>query len=208
MSSYPTIDYLPDLTKDEINNAGILKFEPHSTAGTGWDNQAFVYGFEKSALLHAYYRFNATEGATYDITTGSFFDPYLLRIYDKDGNTIVANDEADDVFLKTNTTYLTDQIYGWVAPYTGTYYIDASWNQGSFYTDYFLFVNEDVDTIPPTPTPTTEPSPPHPAIKNIDRIYNWAESVHKDLFPEHQDSQANIFGYYARIYSNGGSVSV
>ncbi|MCW5619138.1 MAG: hypothetical protein KIS65_08030, partial [Nitrosomonas sp.] len=35
-----------------------------------------------------------------------------------------------------------------------------------------------------------------------DRLYNWAESVHPNLFPNHPDSQ-DAFGYYARIYENG-----
>lgn len=185
-----TIDYLPDLTASEMSSAGTLKFEPYSAAGVSWDNHAVVFGSEKYAILHSIYRFSATEGATYDITSVSFLDPFLLRIYDQNGNTIVANDEKDDLPITTTATYQTDMILDWVAPSTGTYYVDASWNQGTSNTNYFLFVDEDIDTIDET------------SAIDSDRVFNWAESVYSHLFPNHPDSQ-DVFGYHARIYSTG-----
>ncbi len=38
-----------------------------------------------------------------------------------------------------------------------------------------------------------------------DRIFNWAESVFTDLFPNHEES-TEVLGYYARIYDNGSAV--
>lgn len=99
------------------------------------------------------YKFTATEGATYSITSASFFDPYLLRIYDKSGNTIVANDEADDLTptLVGTAYFYSDTIFFWQAPYSGTFYVDASWNQGNFYTAYYLGIFEDLGTTAPPP---------------------------------------------------------
>lgn len=54
------------------------------------------------------------------------------------------------------------------------------------------------DTDQPITTPQT--------ISDIDRVFNWGESIYTDLFPEHQESQDDVFGYYARIYSNGDAL--
>ena len=40
---------------------------------------------------------------------------------------------------------------------------------------------------------------------NLDRIFNWGESIYPDLFSDHPES-LDIFGYYARIYSNGNAI--
>lgn len=114
--------------------------------------QVFKFGLDSYALLHDRYVFSAKEGATYDIFSVSFFDPYLLRIYDSAGNTIVANDESDDpsAFNLGDGYYAVDAVYDWVAPYTGDYYVSANWNQGSYYKFYSLMIDEDVDTVKPT----------------------------------------------------------
>ena len=43
-----------------------------------------------------------------------------------------------------------DSTISYVAPYTGTYYIDASWYQGSASSIKFVYLSvlEDVDTLP------------------------------------------------------------
>lgn len=147
---YETLDYLPDLTSDAMATAQILTLVPHSTPSVGWDRSASVAGTAPYAILRDLFKFTAIEGATYDFTSVSFFDPYLLRIYDKFGNTIVANLEADDAsFNLSDGTYLSDQINDWVAPYSGVYYVSADWNQGAFYTFYALLANEDINTVDP-----------------------------------------------------------
>jgi hypothetical protein len=54
-----------------------------------------------------------------------------------------------------------------VAPYSGTYYVDASWNQGSFYKYYSLNIYEDKDTASSRTTPT-----------NVIASLNAGNSVH------------------------------
>lgn len=155
MSLYTTIDYLPDLTAAEINKARKIVFSPYkSNQSSAWDNSAVVSGSNSFAILHDIYKFEATAGATYDIISTSYLDPFLLRLYDSQGNAIVANDEADDGsdFLLNGTYYSNDIIWDWVAPYTGTYYVSANWHQGNYYKFYALSLYEDVDTVPAAQT--------------------------------------------------------
>lgn len=150
MATYTTLDYLPDLTYSEISNARTLTFTKSRANSVGWDNTASVFGDDSNALSHQNYRFVAKAGATYDVFSVSYFDPFLLRIYDSEGNVIVANSESDDPigFRLSDGTYDLDVINDWVAPYSGTYYVAASWNQGSYFKFYSLSLEEDIDTIP------------------------------------------------------------
>lgn len=145
--TYSTIDYLPDLTALEMENARVLIFEEFAVELAGWDAFATISGTNTNALAHSIYKFSALEGAIYDVVSESYFDPYLLRIYDDQGNTIVVNDEQDD------SEYGQDWIWDWEAPYTGDYYVEASWNQGTYYTDYRLAIYADLDSslIPEIP---------------------------------------------------------
>jgi serralysin len=148
MSNYATLDHLPDLTFSQMVWARSLAFQPHFAAGTGWDRVASVNGLNSNALLHSVYKFTAVAGATYDLFSTSYFDPFLLRIFDSQGNAIVANHESDDgapMYL-SGVSYDQDVIFNWVAPYSGTYYVEASWNQGSFFKYYSLNIYEDKDT--------------------------------------------------------------
>jgi hypothetical protein len=80
MASYKTIDYVRDLTPIELQSARPLYFEPYSATSNliSWDFKAGVFGSNLYALLHDKYQFSAIEGATYDIFSSSFFDPFLL----------------------------------------------------------------------------------------------------------------------------------
>jgi len=131
-------------------NARTLTFAPYSASLVPqWDHQASVSGSESYAILHSNYRFEGIAGVTYDVFSSSYFDPYLLEIFDSYGNVIAANDEYDD---GVGGTYDYDTIYNFVAPYTGTYYVDASWHQGSYYKYYSLSIYADYDTASTTST--------------------------------------------------------
>ncbi|WP_395702720.1 pre-peptidase C-terminal domain-containing protein [Aquabacterium sp.] len=149
MATYATLDYLPDLTSAQKSGAGVLSLGPASPNAVGWDYSANASGLEPYALLHSLYRFTAVEGATYDFFSTSYYDPYLLLLYDAQGNAIVANEEADDPAdfrLSDGGLYSQDVIFSWRAPYSGTFYVDGSWAQGSYYSYYSLSVYEDRDT--------------------------------------------------------------
>lgn len=151
---YETIDFLPDLTAAQILGARQLTFSPYSAAGVDWVARASVFGNESGAILHSLYAIEAIEGVEYDIVSVSFFDPFISIIYDAAGNAIEYNVEGDDGpgFVLSDETYLTDIIWGWKAPYTGTFYIDASWHQGSYYTYYSLSVYQGGDEQNSAPT--------------------------------------------------------
>lgn len=150
MASYTTLDYIADLTNSEMTGARVLTFTVASTNSSGWDYSSIVYGSEPNAAAHGLYRFNAFEGATYDFFSTSNLDPFLLRVYDSLGNAILVNGESDDPApfkLSDGGTYNADVIYSWKAPYTGNYYINASWNQGTTFSYYDLAVYENIDTV-------------------------------------------------------------
>ena len=193
MNDHQTIDVLPDLTPAEMSSAGKLILTEYRTNDVGWDNYVAVNGSEPNALLHALYRFEAVEGATYDVFSSSYNDPYLLRIYDQFGNAIEANFEDDDPEDSplNGVLYGEDVIWTWIAPYSGAYYVNASWHQGENERFYNLGIYEDIDTALST--------------NNIDRIFDWGEDNYTILFPDHPESQ-EVFGYHARLYSNGNGL--
>lgn len=138
---------------------------------TGWDYRATTYGSESYALLHSLYTISVSEGATLDIYSTSYFDPYVVIIYDAYGNAITANSESDDpadAWL-SDAYYSRDVIWSWKAPYTGLYYVDASWHQGSYYTFYSLSVYMDTDTVV---HPNRAPVVSYPEADS-----NWTEGV-------------------------------
>lgn len=166
MTRYTTLDYLPDLTPAQMVLARNLVFEPYSVPSLGWDRVAGVAGDNAFAALHAIYKFTAVQGATYDLFSTSYFDPFLLRIHDLYGNTIVANDEHDDGDLielsAAGGSFSQDVIYNWVAPYSGTYYVNASWHQDSVFRYYSLNIFEDLDTATDTFSGAVGPNIGHP----------------------------------------------
>lgn len=144
MTAYQTIDYLPDLTNAEMSGARTLTFShyvPATSLATKWDNSATYYTSQQYALLASTFKWTGREGATYDISSSSYFDPYLIQVYDALGNVVAVDGNGID-------PYGTDYVWGFVAPYTGTYYVSAGWNQGSASSNRFvsLSIYEDVDT--------------------------------------------------------------
>lgn len=198
MNGYSTIDSLPDLPSKEMATAGRLTFTEYPENDAGWDNNITVNGSESFALLHSVYRFEAIEGATYDVFSTSDNDPFLLRVYDQFGNTIEANTEEDDPedFPLDGVLYGTDVIWDWVAPYSGVFYIDASWNQSESHKYYDLSIYEDIDTAFNSDGSLES---------KVDKIFDWAEDNYSILFPNHSESQ-EVFGYYARLFSNGNGL--
>lgn len=191
MAAYTTIDYLPDLTLTEIASAQSIAFAPYtpSVSSIGWDSLAQYNTSEDYAILRDIFVFQGKEGATYDIYSFSYFDPYILELFDDKGNVIAVDD-------RTGTEGMDHIKY--VAPYTGNFYINASWHQGTAANKFVrIAAYEDIDTA--------HGSTPTPVVNDVDRIFNWAEQSYSDLFPSHPESQS-IFGYYARIYSNGDAL--
>ncbi|MBA3756526.1 MAG: Ig-like domain-containing protein [Nitrosomonas sp.] len=153
MTNYPTIDHPASLTINRINSAIPLTFTQYIPPINGfgdmldWDFRAFFSTSvdDDNTGSRDMFIFEGIAGATYDIFSESFFDPFVLQLFDAQGNVIATdnssgNHESDHIKV--------------VAPYDGTYYIDASWHQGFADIDKYasLSAYEDLDTIPPAST--------------------------------------------------------
>jgi hypothetical protein len=139
--------YLPSLSNTAMSTAKELSFtlytNPMPQYPNTWDNRAYYSTYEYTSEI---FKISMKEGATYDLFSDSFFDPFILMIYKNDGTPVAANSENNDY------SYDADDIFDFIAPYTGDFYIDASWHQGSYYKSAYLSVYEDIDTIPVVPT--------------------------------------------------------
>lgn len=130
------------LTQSEMSNAGVLTFQD-SAADSPFSRSAFFATTEQGALLRDVFRVDLKAGEFYTINSTSFFDPFVTRMFDNNGNPIFSNSENNDfdgVRLSDGGTYDSDTLSNFQAPYTGSYYIKASWDQGSFYDYVSLFV--------------------------------------------------------------------
>jgi len=145
------MNYFSNLSPDQTALATDLIFRQFvpSIDGFGeiltWDFEAFFSTGVNHPDSQDIFAFTGTAGATYDIFSKSFFDPYTLLLFDDQGKVIAADD--------TSEPNGSDHIE-FIAPYDGTFYLDASWRQG-FTPDSksaSVVVYEDLDTIPPLTT--------------------------------------------------------
>lgn len=150
------MNYLNDLSVDQTARATELTFRqfipPVDDFGEAltWDFEALFSTSVDNVNFSDIFVFTGTAGATYDIFSNSFFDPYVLKLFDNQGKVI-----ATDDFSGLNGT---DHIK-FSAPYDGTFYLDPSWHQGVTSESKYasIVVYEDLDTIPPkftTSSPT------------------------------------------------------
>jgi len=173
MATYATLDYLQDLSTTKINSAKALTFQPYQPSSPliNWDNSASFSTSAYYAPLSDNFVFNAVEGATYDIFSSSFFDPFILLLYDNFGN-VIAHDDGSGI-------YGSDYIFNFVAPYTGKYYVSASWYQGSASSHKFvsLRVYEDIDTIS---------QQPYTIVENIGGFTMLGTSGNDEFIPNYE----------------------
>lgn len=140
--NYPTLDYLPDLTPAEMASANPLTLTKVTDPKLAdYENSALFASASYYASLAEIFSFQGTAGANYSILSSSYFDPFVLRVFDAQGNVIAVDDGQLD--------YGYDHVF-FFAPYTGTYYVNASWNQGaaSGHQTVALGIFEDLDTVP------------------------------------------------------------
>ena len=144
MTSYATFDYLPDLTGATMSSAIPLVFKPYTSTSAliKWDKSATYSTSNSYALLNSTFSWVGQKGATYDIFSHSYFDPYLIKVHDNLGNVIAIDTSS------LSDSYGTDYVWNFVAPYSGTYYVSAGWNQGTASTNKFVMLSiyEDVYT--------------------------------------------------------------
>jgi len=145
MANYPTLDYLHDLTPREMEWAWQLDLQRvhDPELGQYYGRTARYSTVDPYAGQDDIFVFHATQGMGYTVQSSSYYDPVQLRIHDDLGNAIAVDDGSGE--------------YGYdyasfIAPYSGWYYIDASWDQ--HYYDSYASVNIYEDKLPPLNTIT------------------------------------------------------
>ncbi|WP_342118019.1 DUF4214 domain-containing protein [Pseudoduganella sp. OTU4001] len=136
--SYTTIPYYTKLTQYEMNNAPRLPLTAYTAHN--YENAVQYTANYAGAAGAAVFSFNAIEGAMYSLSSTSYKDPDVLLVFDDRGNAI-AEDDLTGGWGYDHVTF--------VAPYTGTYYVDASWWQGagSGQQAVTLSIYEDLGTL-------------------------------------------------------------
>ena len=135
MASFPYLQ----LTNADMATAAHLTFTPR-TAGDGYDNGAQVASTTPGAGNQPIFSFAAVAGALYTVTSESWFDPFNLVLYDEDGYAL-AEDDGWGPIGQDGLSF--------IAPYSGTYYVDASWDQAAPPNSGIrLDILEDLDTVP------------------------------------------------------------
>ncbi|PIE43220.1 MAG: hypothetical protein CSA50_06500 [Gammaproteobacteria bacterium] len=122
---YPIYDNLPTLSIQQRNNAIEVTLSASNEVYSNWDYD-YYFGDFASDLTTSNFAFHGIEGASYDIVSSSYYDPFELRLYDDFGHVIAIDDDWRDG---------EDRIDHFDAPYTGWYYVDASW-QFAYHNDY------------------------------------------------------------------------
>lgn len=137
--AYDPIPWLPLLAVAAMDNAAHLTFAPR-LGDDGYDNQALYASTDPAAGSFPVFSFSALAGALYTVTSDSYFDPGHLVVYDADGYPIA----QDDGWGPAGEDGL-----AFIAPYSGTFYVDASWRQGPAPDGgVALAILEELDTVP------------------------------------------------------------
>jgi len=94
MSAYPTLDCLDDLTRSAMNRAWHLDLDPvrYLELGQFYGHAARYSTVGPYASEDDIFVFHAMAGMGHTVWSGSYDDPFLLRIYDDARNAIAADD--------------------------------------------------------------------------------------------------------------------
>jgi hypothetical protein len=133
--AYATIPYLPPLPVVDMEDAEHLFFHQHA-GNDGYENEAVFTG---TAPVFPVFSFTAVAGALYTVTSASYHDPDHLVLYDDRGYAI-AQDDGLGPYGEDGLSF--------IAPYSGTYYVDASWVPAAGDARVDLDILEDLDTAP------------------------------------------------------------
>lgn len=136
--STTTIPYFTKLSQYEMASAPQLPLWAYDAHG--YENAVQYTANYAGAAGAAVFSFNAIAGAVYSLSSTSYKDPGVLLVFDDHGNAI-AEDDHSGGWGYDHTTF--------VAPYTGTYYVDASWWQGAGHGQQAvtLSIYEDLATL-------------------------------------------------------------
>ena len=186
--SYSTVTYYPSLTWHDMATAQHLPlsiYAPGAGGAAGYENAALYAASYVGAESDALFSWTGLAGAIYSITSASFYDPHDLIVYDAQGQAIVIDDRSG--------FYGTDHLT-FIAPYTGTYYVDASWVQGDFLDEQVvaLSIREDLDPIALTIIAGTSGANVLDGTKGDDDLYGYG-------------GDDSLFGGGGNDYIDGGT---
>lgn len=133
--TYAYLDSYNPLSQAEMDGAIALTWRDDEDGG----RSIFYSTFEENAGLNDLFKFSAIEGVSYYFSSSSFFDPFIIRVYDQYANTLAVSDD-NSVY----DSYGRDVIPSFEAPYSGDFYVNASWDQGDYITHRMvsLYISE------------------------------------------------------------------
>lgn len=115
MGAYQTNDLVADLTLAQRDNATPLVLTTAAANAAGFDVSSFI---TRDGRHSEVFKITLAEGANYTFSVYSYFDQKGWRLHDEDGNAIVSQFGPG----------------GFVAPYSGTYYVYVYWDPGVYYS--------------------------------------------------------------------------
>lgn len=137
--------FLPSLKAGYQAHAIRLDFTAAANNAVGWDYQARYSTSAQYAILNDLFVVTLKAGTTYDLFSSSYFDPFILTLYNSSGAVIAADSDGG--------TYGSDMIFHFVPTVTADYYISASWDQGAAASHRYVSVSVYEDSIPSTVAP-------------------------------------------------------
>ncbi|MCW5600131.1 hypothetical protein [Nitrosomonas sp.] len=195
-----------------IDGGFVVTWNSYNQDGSGYGVYAQRYD-ANGAELGREFRINTATASdqvgrsTAALTDGGFVVTWQSFGQDGDGLGVYAqrydaNGEIQGGEFRVNTTSTGHQSNSSVTALADGGFV-VSWDSyGQDGSDYGVYAkrydadgNEIEWMIPPDLT----------SLPTADRLYNWAESIYSDLFPNHPTSQ-DVFGYYARVYENGNAL--
>ncbi len=154
------LDLLSNLSASSMASANKMVFVPET------HELGLLLGYESTSTVResgpdhtksSIYQFTAKAGATYNIHSTSFFEPWI-KVYDQSGKPVAHGDLTDD-WYSGSSSY--DAITRWKAPYDGVFYIDPGWDRGlaQGHRSTSLSVSEDADSSGWKTSPAPAPAP-------------------------------------------------
>lgn len=168
--NHSTVTYYPPLSWLDMDTAPHLPlsiYAPGAGGAAGYENAALYTASYPGAQADAIFSWTGFAGAIYSVSSGSYYDPRNLIVY---------NDRGEAIAIDDRSGYIGADHLTFVAPYTGTYYVDASWVQGDFYSEraVALSILEDLDPIGLTVIEGTSRSDVLDGTTSADDLFGYA----------------------------------
>lgn len=187
--------FLPNLKPEDRSSAIRLQFEPASSNSVGWDYQARYSTTAQYASLSDTFIVTLKSGVTYDIFSSSYFDPFILLLYNNSGSVIAADSDGG--------SYGSDMIFHFIPTVTADYYVSASWDQGlaeshrySSVSVYENSVPSQASTVAPAAPVTKYGTPGIDTFRLANNFDNYTVTSSPDKLVLNKKATGEIQTYY------------